>query len=217
MNQAAFQIVAKSKCIILDFDGVIADSEQLQLDVWRDVLADYGLQSQNIDLCTMVGLMDDERIKIILPHRDLSLYEQLVQEKIQRCREKIGELRPVPGANRFLESIHLDKIVLICSSSPRERIIHFLSRFFPHICFAGIVCDGNYRRHKPFSDPYELAIKLANVDSTEALAIEDSWPGISSATGAGINVLHLNRYCQEFTGIVSIKSLYKLAEWKYFQ
>lgn len=42
-------------------------------------------------------------------------------------------------------------------------------------------------RHKPWPDPYLLACRQLDIHPRDAIAFEDSWPGIRSAITAGMN------------------------------
>lgn len=56
-----------------------------------------------------------------------------------------------------------------------------------------MVCDKDFINHKPHPEPYLKALEHAGVSAEEAIAVEDSERGISSALAAGLRTYAIPR------------------------
>jgi len=190
----ARRILARACAVIFDFDGVIADSEEFQLCIWREILTHRALPHSNLNINAIAGLADREVIENVVPGLSACDYDQLVALKNACCRERAHEIKPVPGSQELLEVLSKRKHLYVCSSSREADIRSFLSYRFPKVQFRGIIARGAYKRPKPAPDPYLEAIRFAGLPRPLIIAIEDSDVGVASAIAAGINVIRLDRY-----------------------
>ena len=61
--------------------------------------------------------------------------------------------------------------------------------------FGAVVCGEDVREKKPHPEAYLRAVRLLGVKASEALAIEDSPPGLAAATAAGVPCLITRSRC----------------------
>ena len=121
------------------------------------------------------------------------LLEQLRERKRIHYGERIaaGHVGWRPGVRRLLHALKSAGIASwIVTSSGRASVNALLAASRDEQdWFSGIVTADDVQRGKPAPDLYQLAIKRAAVEPTQALAIEDSLAGLESARAAGLACL----------------------------
>lgn len=178
------------RALILDFDGLIIDSEMAVWRAWTETYADYGAQFPDDLWLPMVGTreLDDEpwRHLVEVTGRDIDRL-RLEAEKRERSVRFANELGPRPGVLSLLASAAERGLSLaIASSSSAWWVEGHLARLglrerFSVICTAEQAGPG-----KPAPDVYLAALAGLRVAASEALAFEDSEHGVAAAKAAGI-------------------------------
>lgn len=185
--------------ILFDFDGVLADTEPLHWRCWREILAPF-----SIDLAwetfeaEFVGKSDRDLVARLAAKRDPPVPFDELFEKIwaeyPRKKEMFGssllaQLPFLPETLVMLGELRRDYNLALVSSSARSEIEPALVAANIRQHFQELVCGKEVQNLKPAPDPYLRAIEL--LGSHRPLAIEDSGPGVASATAAGCTVLHV--------------------------
>ena len=180
------------KAIIMDFDGVIVDTEV----AWYDIFQEWFQKNYQYDLSV-------EDFLICVGSDSTALFAKLEKilgvniDKKSFSEETVGEfvrktcnLPPKLGVEQFIYSVKQAglKLALATSSKDPKARVHLtrldLIRYFDVIVTADIV-----EKIKPEPDLFLKVLELLNVDSTEALIIEDSLNGLIAGQNANINVL----------------------------
>lgn len=187
-------LLQSARCVILDFDGVIADSEEFQLSIWKGVFMDFNLPLTGLSISAIAGIQDRVAVERICPGCNATIYDEVVGEKKRRCQAQAGNIPVVGGVYLFLRQACEGKSLFICSGSSRPEIVAFLDHHLPVVQFEGIIAHGDYSNPKPHPEPYLAVLNMAGIPPVAAVAIEDSLAGIQSAQAAGMSVIHLDRY-----------------------
>ena len=206
--------LANADAVVFDFDGVLADSEEFQLRIWAEILSEDGLSTKRLNIPAIAGIPDRQAIENSVPGLTDEVYERLLNLKMQRCRARLHEVQPVPGAEALLTSLQGYKQLHICSSSHEANIREFLNRCFPKFRFDEIVGVESYTRTKPAPDSYLTVLKRRKLRSCNAIAIEDSEAGAMSAYAAGLQVIWLDRYDRYTDQTCMVGSLSALVHWR---
>ncbi len=208
----------KTRCVILDLDGLIVDSEPLHQRAFNAFLARRGIPYQ----------FDDEEygrlfVGVPVAHNAQYLIErfgleqsaaQVLAEREAIFEELIGDsanLVAMPGLWELVETIEAKGIALgVASGSPRDQVETMLSglRLAPRL--KAIVAGTDVARTKPAPDVYLRAVEQLGVSKDHCVAVEDSATGIASAKAAGLRVIAVpNRYTrlQELAADVEVASL----------
>ena len=173
--------------VIFDCNGVLVDSEPIAMTVLARALASVGVKAPPQALARRFSgrrpsdiFYDVERTTGRKLPKDFA--EKVAVETLRRLRT---ELRPIPYVERALQWIRGPKAV--ASSSPLERI-----RLSLEVTdLIGFFCDRLFsaslvRRGKPAPDLYLLAAQQMRVRPSDCIVVEDSVPGITAATAAGM-------------------------------
>lgn len=181
--------------IIFDLDGVIADTESVQLHAVNLILRPFGHSLSQAEWAEQyVGHPIEQDVRAI--HARFNLPAPLSELAGQRrafyrsLLRQSGELKPLPGLERFLDELRSGQVPLgIASGSPRAdvetvlRTLHLMERF------QTIAAADQVARPKPAPDVYELACRQLNAAPDQCLAFEDSATGVAAAKNAGLRVI----------------------------
>lgn len=183
-----------SVAILLDFDGVLADTEPLHWRCWNDTLRPLGLEVSWEDYqFHCVGISDREFLERLgsLGDPPRSVEELLpyypLKKKLFRMRATTGGLVPAE-LKKVLAKIPPQCLAVVTSSS-RQEIEPILQAEQILHQFAAAVYGDDVSRLKPDPEPYRLALQRLGV--TTGIALEDSGPGMESARRAGCEVIQV--------------------------
>lgn len=181
--------------IIFDLDGVIADTESVQLHAINLMLQQYGHSLTPEQWAgDYVGHPIEEdvrdirlRFKIETPLQELSAtrrstYSNLLQEGT--------DLKPTPGLERLLDELRTHQVPLgIASGSPRADVLAVLRALGLRERFRAIATADEVAHTKPAPDVYLLAASRLRLEPVHCVAIEDSGTGMAAASAAGMKVI----------------------------
>lgn len=193
--------------VIFDFDGIIVDSERLHWAAFNEVLQPRG---KTIDwpeyVQTYIGFDDRDTFRHTYPDIEQIELDELIDEKaaaFQNLLESDGAAA-LPGAVELIQHLSGQIPLAICSGALRADILPILGKLGIADAFDTIVTADDTRISKPDPAPYSKAWKnLMEIFQTlekpeTGLAIEDTPAGITSAKGAGLQVLAVtNSYEKE--------------------
>lgn len=190
--------------VVLDFDGVIADSEPLHLRAFQEVLQERGLTLSAKDYYAhYLGFNDEDAFVAVAAAAGRSFSRAdvaaLLADKADRMRALLaGPEVLFPGAEAAVRALARQVPLAIASGAGRDEIELVLEARGLRGCFAAIVASGETPRSKPAPDPYVRALDLlrargllpASSDATRrSVAVEDSRWGVESARGAGLRCI----------------------------
>jgi beta-phosphoglucomutase len=186
--------MAQFDSIMFDFDGVLADTEPVHCECWKEVLSPLGV---HVDWPTFaahcVGVPDREAVEILCrlssPPVDVETAWATSHRKQEVFRARTLAAPPIgPEMVDFLKSLDGFKIAVVTASA-RCEIEPLLERAGVRACFDTLVCREDVERTKPTPDPYLAAARQLGV--TRALVVEDSVAGEASGRAAGFEVLRV--------------------------
>ncbi len=184
------------QAIILDFDGVIADTEKLHLRAFQDVLRRHGIELSAEEYYERyLGLDDGGVLDAIMRQRGVARDESRVTALLGEKADRYGAL--IAGTTVLFEGVETqlrawghDLPLAIASGSLRSEIEFILGPHALLACFAAIVSAEDVTRGKPAPDPYLAALDRLNrtraIGPRSVVAVDDSIPGIEAARSAGM-------------------------------
>lgn len=189
------------QAIILDFDGVIADSERLHLRSFQDVLADTGLAlTADAYYTYYLGLDDVGVFRTLAADQGRPLaadvLEALVVEKGHRFERLAAEGEMLfPGVSRFIRAAAAEVPMAIASGALTREIEEVLQQARLRDLFLAVVGADQTAESKPAPDPYLAAFERMQaatgrtLDPRRTVAVEDSRWGLESARAAGLRTV----------------------------
>ena len=182
--------------LVLDFDGLILDTETCTYDAVVDIFRDHGLELDLARWQAILGTADR-------PHWTEWLADELGRrvdrDTLVAQREKarmaaLVTLPPCAGVEDLLAAAAGAGVpCAVASSSSAEWVVPHLERVGLRDRFAAVVTSddvgGDPRRTKPAPDLFLAAAAAVGQPPARCVALEDSPNGVRAAKAAGMAVV----------------------------
>lgn len=189
VSSAVSEQIIAAEHLLVDYDGLLVNSEDLYFQTWCAVLTQEG---QAICKDFHKGRHEVEVYKKIKPFllRSMtleevsayrrSLFDDLVQE---------GRLSLIGGIATLLQTLSSLAPMSIVSNSELNIVNHGLKAAGIDAYFARKYCYHKGVRRKPAPDLYNAAMVDLGLDQHAVVAFEDSQSGLDAALTAGLLVV----------------------------
>lgn len=182
------------RALILDFDGVVVDSEPMHERALRHAASLLGYSLPPLGpVSWYVGLADRDAFKRICAENGREAtpqgFAELSQHKWEFAQRAIraGEVDLFAGTIGLATTAHHAGIpVAICSGARRREIEHILEVKGLRSMICQIVSADDVTNSKPNPEPYSTSARLLGIEPQTCIALEDSDIGVASATAAGV-------------------------------
>lgn len=182
----------KSKAVIWDMDGVIADTALFHLEAWQEAFRKRGVNFTREDFERSFGQRNDAIIRDALGEGVSQIEMDVISlEKEAGFRRRIAQnLRPLPGAISLIKLLagHGFRLAL-ASSAPKENIQLIIRGLGIKRCFQSIVSAEDVTEGKPNPQVFLLAAQKLGVEPKDCVVIEDAIAGVAAAGRAGMRCL----------------------------
>jgi len=188
------------EAVILDFDGVITDSEILHLRAFNKVLARFNVEIDNKDYyTTYLGYTDSDCFGRLIEDGLLDIDRRQIPELIEQKNHIFEELartegRTIEGVHEFLNMLAENDVPMaICSGALLSEIELLLEEAKLRQYFATIVSAEHVKKGKPHPEGFLLTLEKLNehhdnpVAADQCVVIEDSLWGLQAARAAGMH------------------------------
>jgi HAD superfamily hydrolase (TIGR01509 family) len=175
------------KYILFDNDGVLVETENWYFEANKKALKQLGLNLQMSEFQEIMArggtawevainagitteIIDKKRIQ-----RDIYYQEFLHTKDLE-----------IPNVKKVLKNLSKKYKMAIVTTSRRVdfELIHKNRGISDYMQF--ILCVEDYKRAKPYPDPYLKGLKLFNASKEQTIVVEDSQRGLTSAVNANI-------------------------------
>ena len=192
------------QAIFFDFNGVIIDDEPLQMEAYKEVLREQGIELTESEYYSALGLDDKGFVRAAFARANKPLSDEvlklMMKGKTERHRKLIEDELPFfHGVVTFLKTTSRNFSIGLVSMAIRDEIEYVLNRAKLMPLFSAIVSSEDVNKTKPAPDCYQRALEKLNdwrreqrllpVLPSECLVIEDSPPGIESGRAVGMHTL----------------------------
>jgi HAD superfamily hydrolase (TIGR01509 family) len=181
---------AMIRALIMDFDGLILDTEGPAYQSWLEIFEEYraelplsvwetwiGGSPHGFDPCGYL----EEQVGYTVDR------EGLTRRALQREEELIEAKGVLPGVEQYVAGAKRLGLKLgVASSSDCEWVYRYLEQLGLRDAFDSIKCADDVESVKPEPDLYLAVLEELDVRPDEAIALEDSPNGITSAQAAGL-------------------------------
>ena len=175
--------------MVLDFDGLILDTEGPSYRSWRELYDEHGVE---LPFDRWVGIVGSSTATFNpQQHLEERLGHPLPEESIERRAARRAALvleQPVlPGVVRLVDDARaLGLKTGVASSSTRDWVEGHLGRLGILDRFECVCSRDDVAHVKPEPDLYLAVVECLGVPPDQAVAIEDSPNGIVAARRAGL-------------------------------
>lgn len=178
--------------LLFDFDGVLADTENVHVAAWQRTFAMLGWEMSD-EACARAMEFDDR----------VFLAEIFAQRKIEggdvegwvrrkqalTVRMLSDSPRVFPGVHALVREVRSSIRLGVVSTTWRENILTVLDAAALSDAFELIVGKEDIARVKPDPEGYTLALARLGIAPGEAIAFEDTATGLRAARGAGLRAI----------------------------
>ena len=181
------------KAIIFDMDGIIFDTENMFLNIWRKIADDYGLADIDSVYRKVIGVKA-EITKTIYQEaygEDFAYDElnRLALERFYEQEEKAG-IPMKTGVIELLGFLRSNGYRIGLASSTKTEIVKRQLGQSNLLRFFEVVVGGDMvGKSKPEPDIFLEACRQLSAPPAATYAVEDSFNGVRAAHAAGMKVI----------------------------
>ncbi len=180
------------KAILLDFDGVIAETDNHHVAAWQRTLSTMGWQVADDVAASSAEIDDREFLTRLFAAR--GVVSDKIEDWVRRKQALTVQMlryspRLYPGSVELIRALRGRVKLAVVSGTWRENIQAVLEAAGLVECFDTVVGKEDIQAAKPAPEAYEVALKRLRIVAKSAVAIEDSPAGVASARAAGIRVV----------------------------
>ncbi len=175
--------------VLFDFDGVLADTENVHVAAWERTfgLMGWGVSPED---CAKAASMDDRAfLAAVFASKGVEGgdVEGWVGRKQAATLTMLSDFpRVYPGVAELVRALSPRARLGVVSTTWRANIAAVLDASGLADHFEVVVAKEDVEATKPDPRGYHLALKRLKLKPSEAVALEDSATGLAAAMGAGI-------------------------------
>jgi HAD superfamily hydrolase (TIGR01509 family) len=177
---------------MFDFDGVLADTENVHVAAWERTFALMNLDVPP-EVCARAAEEDDRPfLGSIWEAEGIEggdLDGWVGRKQALTLRMLADWPRLYPGVPELVGRLRGRARLAVVSGTCRENVRVVLDAAGLVDAFDLIVGKEDIRRPKPAPDPYRLALRRLEVEAGDAITLEDSPTGLASALAAGVRAV----------------------------
>ena len=177
----------KIKGILFDFDGVIAESEQIWFGTALVTLKKMGIEyDRSIKQKSTIGIISEHLFQRLILEEGYNL-STIMRNYKRELKKAFNQQSPkvYPYLKKFIRSTNLK--IGIVSNAHKNHVLKVLRKNNLLKYFKDNItsCTGKIP-YKPFKDGYVIGSKKLGLKTSEILVIEDSDVGIEAALKAKV-------------------------------
>lgn len=200
------------KAIIMDFDGLIVDTEVVWYNIffeWFKIKKNYDLSVDEFLVC--VGSSSEDLFNAIQAKNNCIIdRDEFTLDTQELFLERSELLQPKEGVVEFIKAVKSEGLKLtLATSSKRIKPIKHFERLGLTKYFDLIVTAEDVKRIKPYPDLFIKTVEKLGINKNEALIVEDSLNGLTAGLNADMRVLVVPN---EVTKYSNFKNYYKIAD-----
>jgi len=188
--------------VVFDFDGVVLDSETPEYESHRRIYERCGVPLTIAEWCGAIGVWTeghiDQRFDTLCERASNAPPRDDYHAERRRIFDALLPRQPMRGIRELVAALRGAGVPsAIASTSSADWVMAAVDRIGMRTEFAAIVTGDQVRRRKPAPDVYLEAARRLDVDPSQAVAIEDSGPGVAAARAAGMTVVAIPHWLTE--------------------
>ena len=188
------------EALIFDLDGLLADTESIHYEAYREVLQEYGIiltKNNFIENWTKNGKGIKDFLKNIGSEQNADMLRKMKAMKFKEiAKHRIKEMQ---GATPLLLRCHNKYKMALATSSNRDTADMVLNALKVQGYFDIVLTRSDTLHPKPSPDIFIKAANLLGSNKSKCLVFEDSPKGIGAAIAAGMQVIAVpNEYTIDF-------------------
>lgn len=182
------------KGVIFDMDGILFDTERVNIAAEAEVAREMGYEVPQPVLLSLLGATHQDCRRILREALgddfNIEHFDCLKRERIQQTHQRENGPLLLPYVKETLEFLQQQRIgCAIASSSSLATIQRFVKHSKIDGYFTAIISGESVHRGKPAPDIFITAAEKLGLVPEETAGVEDSYNGIRSASSAGCHTV----------------------------
>ncbi|MGV8897403.1 MAG: HAD family hydrolase [Rhodoglobus sp.] len=177
--------------VLWDMDGTLVNTEPYWIAAETEIIESFGGSWTHEEALELVGSGLWKSAQI-MQSKGVELTEiEIIDNLTERVLEQLVEFGIPwrPGARELLTALREEKIPTALVTMSVSRMAHHVADRLGFVGFDAVVSGDDVANSKPHPEAYLRGAELLGVDVTRCVAIEDSPPGVTSASSAGAFVI----------------------------
>jgi beta-phosphoglucomutase len=187
--------MSRPDAVVFDFNGTVSHDEPLLAELFHEIFLEVGIDVRaSLYFEEFAGYSDPEIVDRVLAHfgrgdePDTAAF--LIGRRTELYLERVAERPPIrPGAAEAVRQFAAVVPAAIASGAARREIDAALAAGGLTGVIEVIVSAEDVTEGKPDPEGYLIALDRLGVDGGQALAFEDSEPGVQAAVAAGMRCI----------------------------
>jgi HAD superfamily hydrolase (TIGR01509 family) len=192
--------IGRFRAVVFDMDGLLLDTEVLWQRAEEELFRRHGDRFTQADKLAVMGTSFEMTARYFAERlgRSEEHGTELVDELGELMHSLLQkEVSSRPGAVELVARLREDGVRLaLASNSSRFLVETALATAGLTDAFEAIVTSDDVAQAKPAPDIYLVACARLGIEPAEALALEDSAPGIEAAKAAGLVCIAVPQFAE---------------------
>jgi len=173
------------KLIIFDFDGVIVQSEEPRLNIFKKIVNNNGVSISNNVLFKLVGKPGKNFVDEYLNNIGQEVRNKILEDYKKEYIDQIDRyVKPVDVTLSFIKNYKGNLKMAIATMNNKKMVEGILKRFGIKNLFDLLITRDDVLKHKPDPEIYIKTAKRFKVNPSECVVVEDTKIGAEAAIGA---------------------------------
>ncbi len=177
--------------VLWDMDGTLVNTEPYWIQAETDLIHSYGGDWTHDEAMQLVGSGLWHSARIIQAKGVTLSEDEIIDRLTDGVLEQLVEsgIPWRPGARELLTELREASVPTALVTMSVHRMAHHVADRLGFHGFDAVVSGSDVVNSKPHPEPYLRAAEVLGVPIQQCVAIEDSAPGVASASAAGAVVV----------------------------
>jgi len=176
--------------LLFDWDGTLADSQQLNFESIRTALNAAGASIEQPWFADRTGVSTREMVTMIAELNGMALdLDSIAAHRDDVYLQRVSEVREVPLVTGILRREHGNRATALATGGGARTVLATVDSLQLGSLFDVLVTREDVKRGKPAPDIFLHAATLLGVAPEACLVYEDSDEGVEAARTAGMDVI----------------------------